>query len=222
MTGKMSLVGFLMWVVGVGVVQGEGLPVVELEEGDNRVFLSVVNEGNEALRGLWVEVKVEGLPSWVWIGDVMQRVAVAEQSKGREKLLLDIHVGEGVQGEVFELPLVLRDVGGRAWTFKVLAKVRDASPTSYALMQNTPNPFNPSTVIRYAVMGDRRVRTELEVFNSLGQRVRTLVDEEQGEGFYSVVWDGRDDRGHLVSSGVYVYRLTAGTFVQVRKMTLVE
>lgn len=193
MTGKMSLVGFLMWVVGVGVVQGEGLPVVELEEGDNSVFLSVVNEGEAALKGLWVEVmKAEGLPSWVRIGEVVQRVDVAEQSRTREKLLLDIHVREGVKGEIFELPLVLRDERGRAWTFKVLAKVRDARPTSYALMQNAPNPFNPSTVIRYAVVGDRPVPTRLEVFSSLGQRVRTLVDVPLEAGFYSVVWDGRD------------------------------
>ena len=222
MSGKMSWIGCLMLLVGVGAAQGAGMPVVELEEGDNRIVLSIVNQGEEALKGLWVEVKAEGLPSWVRIGKVVQRVDVPKQSTAREKLRLNLHVGEGVKGESFELPLVLRDAVGHTWAFRVLAKVNASHPRSYALMQNVPNPFNSSTVIRYAVGGNAPVRTRLEVFNSVGQRVRTLVDAEQGAGFYSVVWDGRDDDGRFLSSGVYFYRLTAGEFVQVRKMALVE
>jgi len=174
------------------------------------------------LKGLWMEVKAEELPSWVRIGDVAQRVDVPKQSKGKEKLVLDIRVEKGLQGDVFELPLVLRDTSGRVWAFKVLAKVNTARPTSYALMQNAPNPFNPSTLIRYAVASKEALPTQLVIFNTLGQRVRTLVDAPQAAGFYSVRWDGRDDQGQKLSSGVYVYRLRSGSFTQSRRMLLVE
>lgn len=222
MKWKINLVGCVMLMMSAGIVQGEGLPVVELEEGDNQVFLSVVNEGKVALKGLWMEVKAEEVPSWVRISSVVQRVDVPRESKGKEKWVLDIQVEKGVQQDLFELPLVLRDAGGRIWMFKVLAKVNAARPTSYALMQNAPNPFNPTTVIRYAVASKEALPTQLVLFNTLGQKVRTLVDAPQGAGFYSVGWDGRDEQGQPVSSGVYLYRLRSGTFVETEKMVLTQ
>ncbi|HXF99408.1 MAG TPA: FlgD immunoglobulin-like domain containing protein [Bacteroidota bacterium] len=94
------------------------------------------------------------------------------------------------------------------------------APTEYALYQNYPNPFNPTTTIRYALK--RRGDVRLEIFNLLGQRVRTLVHREQNAGVYSVVWDGTDEAAHPMASGVYVARLDAGEFVAVRKMLLLR
>lgn len=92
-------------------------------------------------------------------------------------------------------------------------------PTHFRLEQNHPNPFNPSTVIEYAIAEQAGpVRATLEIYNLLGQRVRTLVDGEQAAGTYSARWDGTDDGGTTVASGVYLYRLTAGDFVAMRKM----
>lgn len=96
-------------------------------------------------------------------------------------------------------------------------------PEDYALEQNHPNPFNPTTVVRYAIPerhGEGVVR--LEIFNLLGQKIRTLVQERQPAGAYSVTWDGRDEAGRPVSTGVYVYRLRAGDFVESRKMVLLR
>lgn len=88
-------------------------------------------------------------------------------------------------------------------------------PEAYTLHQNHPNPFNPSTTICYALpkAGD----LELEVFNILGQKVATLVNEHKAAGNYEVIFNA----GHL-ASGVYYYRIQAGTFSQVRKMLLVR
>ena len=94
------------------------------------------------------------------------------------------------------------------------------SPKQFSLMPNYPNPFNPSTTIRYQVPSS--VHVELRVFDVSGALVRTLVNESKAPGAYSLEWNGRDDQGTAVSSGVYFYRLNAGSFSDVRKMTLVK
>lgn len=88
------------------------------------------------------------------------------------------------------------------------------------LSQNYPNPFNPSTVISYELPAN--TRTTLTIYNVLGQEVRTLVDGPETVGAKSVTWDGRDNHGRQVVSGVYLYRLQAGSYVQARKMILMK
>lgn len=95
-----------------------------------------------------------------------------------------------------------------------------ALPVSYSLGQNYPNPFNPNTTISFAIPSSESV--ELKIYNIRGQVVRTLIDEQMGAGRHTVRWDGRDDRGDAVSSGVYLYRISAGDFSESRKMTLLK
>ncbi len=82
-------------------------------------------------------------------------------------------------------------------------------PEGFELSPNSPNPFNASTLIRYTLSAVGRPPTAvtLKIYNILGQEVRTLIDEKQSPGYYSVVWNGRDDFGQEVSSGIYFYRL---------------
>jgi hypothetical protein len=96
----------------------------------------------------------------------------------------------------------------------------NALPEGFSLMQNKPNPFNPSTDIGYSIPQSARV--SLEIFNINGQKVRTLVNEVQGAGEHTVIWDGKSDYGDHVASGVYLYRLTAGETTTTRKMTLLK
>jgi hypothetical protein len=96
----------------------------------------------------------------------------------------------------------------------------DPVPPRYELMPNYPNPFNPSTTIRYRI--GSREHVELSVYDVSGALVRTLVDGVKNVGAYTLEWNGRDDAGNTVSSGVYFYRLVAGNFSDVRKMTLVR
>lgn len=93
-------------------------------------------------------------------------------------------------------------------------------PLAYALDQNFPNPFNPSTSIRYQL--SKKGRVVLQVFNVLGQLVKTLVHGEQVTGTYTVQWNGENDGGFPAASGMYVYRLRAGEFTASRKMILVR
>ena len=93
-------------------------------------------------------------------------------------------------------------------------------PESFALDQNYPNPFNPTTTIRYTLSEASDV--ELVIINVLGARVRTLVSSSQAAGEYSVVWDGRDQSGSQVSSGIYLYKMVAGGSSQTRKMVMMK
>jgi hypothetical protein len=93
-------------------------------------------------------------------------------------------------------------------------------PKIYFLYQNFPNPFNPSTTIRYQVPLDTYVK--LEIFNSLGEKVKTLVNELKAEGYYSVVWNGKDDYEQSLPSGIYYYRLMSDKFTAARKLLLLK
>jgi len=93
-------------------------------------------------------------------------------------------------------------------------------PTAYRLRQNYPNPFNPETTITCDVASAGTVR--LAVYASTGQLVRTLVDEERSVGTYSATWDGTDEAGRPVGSGVYLCRMEAGPFSAVRKLLLIR
>jgi hypothetical protein len=95
-----------------------------------------------------------------------------------------------------------------------------AIPKTFALAQNYPNPFNPSTEMAYDLPKPGNVR--FEIFNILGQNVKTLVDEYQDAGTYRVTWDGDDNYGSSVASGVYFYRVSAGEFKDIKKMVLMK
>ena len=90
----------------------------------------------------------------------------------------------------------------------------------FDLGQNYPNPFNPETKIEYQLA--ERSEVKLEIFNILGQRVRSLVTAVQNSGPQSVIWDGRNNLGQFVSSGVYIYRIQAGEFIDSRKTVLMR
>ncbi|KAA3631349.1 MAG: T9SS C-terminal target domain-containing protein [Calditrichaeota bacterium] len=93
-------------------------------------------------------------------------------------------------------------------------------PTTYTLSQNYPNPFNPETKVEFALPSKSDVK--LVIHNVLGQTVKTLVDSELPAGNHAVYWDGSDESGHKVASGVYLYRFKAGEYSETKKMVLLR
>jgi len=93
-------------------------------------------------------------------------------------------------------------------------------PVTTALLENYPDPFNPSTTIRYTLSEDTHVT--LNVYNMLGQLVATLVNGYELPGYREVVWDGSNDFGQRVSSGIYIYRMVAGTHIEIKRMMLLK
>ncbi len=147
-------------------------------------------------------------------------------------------VGTDKDGNLYKLDAsdpnfwsLLKETGDPAINFEATAEAHGdeftlekpetgALPDGYELKQNYPNPFNPTTTISYSLAESEHVR--LDIINIQGQVVRTLVDESKGAGEYNVTWDSKDSYGQKVSSGIYMYRLTAGDVSTAKKMTLLK
>ena len=154
--------------------------------------------------------------------------ASAEVGSEGEIMLKEVALRDDLAGEV---PVLDKSAGKiRIVPFTAVESEGARVPFCFALPQNTPNPFNPSTTISFTIPSSpspvhssgRKVK--LVIYNLLGQRVRTLVRGELDSGEYSIVWDGRDDLGREVSSGIYFYRLSIddGKWAKTRKMVLIH
>ncbi|MCB0315264.1 MAG: T9SS type A sorting domain-containing protein, partial [Calditrichaeota bacterium] len=93
-------------------------------------------------------------------------------------------------------------------------------PEVFSLGQNYPNPFNPTTSIQVAV--PEKALVTLEIYDITGRKIQTLLNDEQEPGVYTVSWDGTNQFGEKVSSGIYFYRMAAGKFIQTRRMMLLK
>lgn len=187
---------------------------------------------NRAAIGAKVRSKatIEGTPVW-------QLREISAQNSFNSHNSLRVHFGLGnatvIDSLVIEWPSDSIEVytnlaanhiytmtEGQGYTV-LSAKDHDANaPGEFHLQQNFPNPFNPATTIRFRLDGGARV--QLKVYNMLGQEVRTLVHQTLSAGEHSVVWDGRDNSGITVASGVYIYRLTNGLSASARKMVFMK
>jgi len=156
----------------------------------------------------------KGKAEWSNSGDQRELARVVFASKEEEGKKEE-------RGDVFFAltDIQVMDAAMQIWRLSDV-QIGDRLPKTYRLSVNVPNPFNLSTAFRVALPRAETVR--LDVYNILGQRVRTIADGKREAGFHTVVWDGRDDAGNKVGSGVYLCRLEAGDFVAVRKMLLLK
>ncbi len=123
-------------------------------------------------------------------------------------------------GPVYEVVTGCDADGGQASSAPAVGLGEGVVPEQFALAQNYPNPFNPETSIRFSLPTASDVR--ITVYNSLGQRIRTLVQGVYQAGVHTVSWDARNDKGRPVASGLYIYQINAGSFLQTRKMVLLR
>jgi len=117
-------------------------------------------------------------------------------------------------GSTYQYKIQSVDVTGTTEDLTTLS-VTVGAPKSYAMYQNYPNPFNPTTVIVYQLPANSFVT--LKVYDRIGREVATLVNEQKNTGQYEVTFDGRK-----LASGVYIYRIQAGTFTQTKKLVLLK
>jgi hypothetical protein len=147
----------------------------------------------------------------IWLSDKLVNVT--------QNLRENNHYSVAGRGEKHPKQLKLV-VGNPGFVETTLAEFQ-LIPKDFELSQNFPNPFNPSTTIPYALPQAEKVT--LVIYNVLGQKVTTLADKLPREaGYHAVIWDGRNDGGVKVASGVYFLRMQAGKFVKTRKMLLIE
>lgn len=118
-------------------------------------------------------------------------------------------------------PKRLKLVVGKKEYVEDITRQAEAILTTFELSQNFPNPFNPASTIRYGLPHAERVT--LRVYNLLGEEVATLIENElKTPGYHTAIWNGRNSGGERAGSGVYVYKLQAGSFTQARKMLLIQ
>ena len=143
------------------------------------------------------------------------RLASGEPAAGAQVLLFDL-----TDLRLAPVAATTDEAGYFALPFGGLRSWVAVFPERFELGQNYPNPFNPSTIIPYQLAASTRVR--LEIFNILGQRVKTLVDGERTAGFHTARWDATDAAGQAVGAGIYFYRLKGGGVHLTRRMLLID
>ena len=145
------------------------------------------------------------------------------RAKGKD--LTSIKIKKAILVDINAVPLdleisselILKEASGSS---PLKRDFQESRPQNFLLSQNYPNPFNPETEIKYALPQDCDVK--LIIYNILGEKVKVLLNEHQIAGFKTVHWDGKDEKGNKVASGVYFYRLEADKFSEGRKMLLVK
>jgi hypothetical protein len=150
--------------------------------------------------------------AWEKIGFVQGH---GNSNSPKEYSFIDNPVG----GTSFGYRLKQIDIDGK-FEYSNSLEIMLNSPSKSAALQNYPNPFNPSTTISYKIQS--ACFATLKVYDVLGKEIAILVNEEKPAGIYDIVWNGKNNSGIKLTSGVYFYRLTAGSFVQTRKMILLN
>lgn len=200
------------------IVDAVALTSFTLAVEKNNVKLTWVTASELNNLGFEIERRAHDANNW-------QPLAFVKGSGASRELRSYTYVDRNVPPATYDFRLKMIDLSGSFEYSSVITAVVGL-PATFALMQNFPNPFNPSTEIQYqlpAVSAPAgKIKTTLKIYNLLGEEIRTLVDREEAPGFYSVTWDGKDKSGRTAASGIYIYRLQSGTFVETRKMVFVQ
>jgi hypothetical protein len=115
------------------------------------------------------------------------------------------------------------DLGNNIIVFEFVTGIEDEMfgiPDEFALHQNYPNPFNPSTTIKYDLKHNTNVK--IKVYDMLGREIKTVINENQTAGYKKAIWDGTNNSGQKISTGLYFYKLVTGDFVKTRKMVFIK
>jgi hypothetical protein len=201
------------YFVNINVSEADGFNGVGFALSYDSEALELVQGGITGIGAVSVtketEAGVVDVNSYFLDGEFNGTITVAFQSKGMSKDL------------DFELVNASVSIDNVISAVDKLESVTvKAIPTVYALSQNFPNPFNPTTTIEYSIPQSGNVN--LVIYNMAGQKVRTLVNENQPASYKKVVWDGKNDMGETVGAGMYFYKLVSGNFSKIQKMTLIK
>lgn len=213
-------------IAGDGALSSIG-PVWNFLAADGGPVPTLITRFDAATTGSGVKVSWE-----LWSDDVIERVSLLRREG---ESTVPVTVGNGSIDAGTRSYLDDTVIPGRTYRYELLIRTHDGnsvrSPVAtvtlaelgFTLYQNQPNPFNPQTTIRYDIpAGSKSMRVRLLILDIAGRVIRTLVDENMAGGSREAIWDGRDDRGSTVSSGVYFYVLDAGKDRQTRKLVLLK
>jgi len=186
----------------------------------NEIILEIENI-SENLEAKDLQVKPLKIPAKIKFQDALAAIGTLEK-EGIKEIGFEFEVeSNAVSGKRDTVIFQITDANGTSWNKEIILEY--AKPDVFSLEQNYPNPFNPVTTIKYSLPSPLKgegsgVRSvSLKIFNILGQETATLVNQNQEAGFYEVKFDGSQ-----FASGVYIYRLEAGSYTAVKKMMLLK
>ncbi|MCE5250496.1 T9SS type A sorting domain-containing protein [bacterium] len=212
----------IMCSVLIVSVHADDQPIINLQEGRNEISFSIKNGWDYDLSGLKLEVNEEKIPSWLKITVLKNEINIPQKMSGN--ITLNFNISHAPDGSIAEIPFIIVDSNNNQWSYYLKIGVssnENSAPHPIDILYgNFPNPFNPSTTITYSLAETRL--TKLVIYNSLGQKVKTLLNESQEAGIHTIQWDGRNEFGQKVSSGIYLYQLISGSFIESNRMILLE
>ena len=223
---------------GVCIDGGESNTLSENRISNNHgLGIKIINEGNKKIEPPIIQEAKDNIISGVAIPNAKIEIFSDDEDEGAKfhAMIHSENDGNFMMSIPFDdmltnITATVTDDGGNTSMFStpfmvdIETNIEDNStnktPETFTLHQNYPNPFNPETRISYNIPNPSYV--VLKVMNVLGQEIRTLANEEKPAGQYEVLWDGRDNFGQCVASGVYLYRIESKDFIEMRKMVLLK
>ncbi|HEX6981940.1 MAG TPA: T9SS type A sorting domain-containing protein [Balneolaceae bacterium] len=182
----------------------------------NVLELTLINTTNKVLKN--IEVILQNLPEWIKPRLKDKSISKLQINEGKTVIFsFDIDKKAPV-GNIKNIEILATDGKGYKWSKSIHLKV--AAPSKFKLLQNYPNPFNPTTTIEYLLPAEMKVK--VTIYNILGRKVATLVDETQEAGRQELHWNADG-----MASGLYIYRVIADAengkkIIQQRKMMLIK
>ena len=191
-----------------------------LNDGDNDIGFIVSNNILVDLNNLSIITIDSDIPEWLKVELSHLYISIPKGEKSGNKITINFNVENAPSDAEALVPFIIQDGKGNKWNFSIKVHTNSVLPLMNSLENNFPNPFNPTTTIKFSIK--ENIYTKLIIYNSIGQKVKTLVDSPKSVGVYSVHWNGCNENGQKVSSGVYFYKLEAGNFVKTKRMMLLE
>jgi hypothetical protein len=214
-------VSFLIIICFVLIYNHDTMASWEVESGSkgNELILHVKNTSAEPQES--VLVKIKEAPEWVHFEKDRYRIKVLKSEKTERALFLFNITDEIFSGAEGQVELNVEGAVG-IWGKKILLTVvsPNSVPKVTALHQNFPNPFHHSTIFHYQLSSPAQAK--LHIYDLSGRLIRVLVNAEQDTGYYTVEWDGRDNNGQRLISGIYFTRFVVGDFTSTRKLVLLR
>ena len=184
--------------------------VIEIQCDESSCLIEIT--GNEIpIENAEVIVAVDGIPLLYGTTDADGQYILPQQLEYGTEYCISAVKACCTVGRLFYTP---------TFTLDIEDDEEPTVPDEFALGQNYPNPFNPATTIEYSLPQNSDVN--FEIYNILGQMIYSQVSINQSAGRHSIVWQGNNNQGQQISSGVYIYRLTAGEFTDTKKMALMK
>ncbi len=190
--------------------------IIPYNSKGNVVALSVENTSKLTAKG--VSVEIQNVPKWIRFDSTkVQLSSIATKKSKQAEFTFSVDRSAPVDKEQ-KIKALVKTADGQKWTTEISMTI--SAPKEYHLYQNFPNPFNPSTTI--AIDLPKQTKMKIIIYNILGRIVKQLSDETKEAGYAEFSWDGRNDHGSMVASGMYFYQVMAGSYHAVKKMVMMK